>query len=82
MIKRMLLAAFAVAASVCLATGAEAADPLRIADPENRNGLLGNRGDQSARARQGGQSRHRDDRACFHRCGQDRADGRRRRHGR
>src|SRR5271154_7640937 len=31
MIKRMLLAGLAVAASVCLATGAEAADPLRIA---------------------------------------------------
>ena len=31
MIGRMLLAALAVAASVCLATGAEAADPLRIA---------------------------------------------------
>jgi NitT/TauT family transport system substrate-binding protein len=31
MIKRMLLAALAVAASVCLACGAKAADPLRIA---------------------------------------------------
>src|ERR1700684_304815 len=31
MVKRMLLAALAVAASVCLASGAQAADPLRIA---------------------------------------------------
>ena len=49
--------------------------------PEDRNGRLGDRAHQGARARQGRQSGHRDDRACFHRGGQDRARGRRRRHG-
>ena len=51
-------------------------------DPEDRNGVLGNRADQGARARQGGESGHRDDRACLHRGGQGRARGRRGRHGR
>ena len=82
MIERMFVAALAFVCERLFGVRRRSRRPPAHCDPENRNGVVGDRGDQGARSRQGRESGHRDDRACFHRGWQDRARGRRRRHDR